>query len=465
VKIYLLVKIIIIPVALIISWIFLKSRHYKKLVSTYAILLFIESLGIYLFIETITTGFLLVDLVVTIVFALYSAWLVYRYGRVLKKIDEAFTALSQGRSDYVLRIKTGDEYRDLVRLYLQLNMNFSSLISNIEIFTQELFQKMARIYDKTGITKQSIVEQKDTSRNLNMSLDLQGDSIDSGARGLDDTRRMFKETMDNFQILFKNIDTLFSQNQTIQQENKNMEQTSTSAIDFTKNLETVIKEGTDKIDNIIAFIDILDKAVNRIQEMIIIIKKITAQTNLLAMNASIEAAHAGDYGRGFGVVAEEIRSLAESSNDATAQITEAVSSIFSEMVKGKDYSTVAKQGIVDIREAITKNNAIISSLNDSINQQIESNVDMKDNIDQIHNLSRQIMGSSELQQHKTQEIYETTETLNSQAIIINTLITTQKAQLDDVIGMIDDLNKVVDDSNTYAAYLVEIVDKFKVKEK
>ncbi|HNZ27482.1 MAG TPA: hypothetical protein PKK13_09655, partial [Spirochaetota bacterium] len=74
---------------------------------------------------------------------------------------------------------------------------------------------------------------------------------------------------------------------------------------------------------------------------------------------------------------------------------------------------------------------------------------------------KEIKGSTEYQQVRTQEIYEATENLNSQAIIINSLISAQKYSLNELLAMIDDLYKVIDDTNTYAAYLTVIADKFK----
>ncbi|HQJ06368.1 MAG TPA: methyl-accepting chemotaxis protein, partial [Spirochaetota bacterium] len=204
-----------------------------------------------------------------------------------------------------------------------------------------------------------------------------------------------------------------------------------------------------------------DKSVNSIKNSVTIIKKIAAQTNLLAMNASIEAAHAGEYGLGFAVVADEIRELSESSAEATQIIKKTVDAIFEEMKSGKMYSEIAKDGVSQIKEAIHNTIEVIDSVSDSINQQTKSVVDTKDIIEQIHELSKEIKGSTEYQQVRTQEIYEATENLNSQAIIINSLISAQKYSLNELLAMIDDLYKVIDDTNTYAAYLTVIADKFK----
>jgi len=79
--------------------------------------------------------------------------------------------------------------------------------------------------------------------------------------------------------------------------------------------------------NMIKHIQDLIQHTSKIYEMNKLIQAIVSQTSLLALNASIEAAHAGEYGRGFSVVASEIRRLAEQSSDTVKQSTELVTQI------------------------------------------------------------------------------------------------------------------------------------------
>lgn len=71
----------------------------------------------------------------------------------------------------------------------------------------------------------------------------------------------------------------------------------------------------------------LGRCSQQIGNMVEAIRKIAAQTNLLAINASIEAAHAGEHGRGFSVVANEVRTLAEQSRKAASEIEQVTKTI------------------------------------------------------------------------------------------------------------------------------------------
>jgi methyl-accepting chemotaxis protein len=156
------------------------------------------------------------------------------------------------------------------------------------------------------------------------------------------------------------------------------------------NLEIVSDEGKNSIDNLAASIENVATHSQKIVEMVQLIMDISEQTNLLAMNAAIEAAHAGEYGKGFAVVAEEIRKLADRSTEGARAIQKTVKEISSSIANNLKLSDTTKTSFAVVKQDIGKVNQSNQEIASSMGEQKTANQAILVSINQLSQFMDQI---------------------------------------------------------------------------
>ncbi len=119
-------------------------------------------------------------------------------------------------------------------------------------------------------------------------------------------------------------------------------------------LSKITKDGVDQVDSSTDSIEMVYDKIEEIKSITQIITQISSETNLLAMNAAIEAAHAGEYGKGFAVVADEIRKLAENSSNSTSMITNLISEVSDKIANSVNFSRDVKETFDKIESEVTE---------------------------------------------------------------------------------------------------------------
>lgn len=206
------------------------------------------------------------------------------------------------------------------------------------------------------------------------------------------------------------------------------------ANEITADNDTKIATASESMENISAETDmtrdtILNLAAQskKIADISNVISDISTQTNILAINASIEASHAGEAGAGFAVVAQEIKNLSEKTASAAEEIGEIISAVTSGVEKAADAmrrnSALTREGVSDM-EIIRRSAEHIGASNKEVSQNIDSMNSVIANVSansetvsaELVNVSRNITNNSNAVQHVAAAIEENsagTQTLDS----------------------------------------------------
>jgi methyl-accepting chemotaxis protein len=136
----------------------------------------------------------------------------------------------------------------------------------------------------------------------------------------------------------------------------------------TDELVQVSEHGRNVFEAAFTKIGEIPQNVGTIREMAAVIQNIASQTNLLAMNAAIEAAHAGESGRGFAVVADEIRKLSEASTASSRDISESIKSIVSKIDEATAANADTSRAFAAIDEKIKNVSGSMAEMYASINE-------------------------------------------------------------------------------------------------
>lgn len=211
-----------------------------------------------------------------------------------------------------------------------------------------------------------------------MSLAEQQDGISLIATAIEELSATVKEVAQNTQLTAdsaREVDTQASDGYEI------VQQSSAS-----------IKTLASEIDSLAQRINSLHQSSNNITNMVDVIKSVADQTNLLALNAAIEAARAGEQGRGFAVVADEVRTLAKRTQESTAEIESFISALQNDVNAAFNVIEVSQSKAAD---AVSKSDEVAQTLQD-----------ITAAVNQIFAMTEQVATAIEEQSIVTQDVAE-----------------------------------------------------------
>ncbi|NLM00677.1 MAG: HAMP domain-containing protein [Treponema sp.] len=275
------------------------------------------------------------------------------------------------------------------------------------------------------------------------------------------------------------IRTIKNLNASIEAQSASIIESSASIEQMTANIKTVAQtlEGNDKVvqdlsyatddgksflNNVIGIIKKINDESGSLLEASNVIQSIASQTNLLAMNAAIEAAHAGNAGKGFAVVADEIRKLAEESNMQGKRITTALKSFSAEIgdVSSSVKTVEDKFDIISSLSEKTKN--LSMQITQAMREQENASIEILTAIQDISSVTMEVKDGSDEMLKSSELIAEEMKNLDNLTRIITDSMNEMAVGATQISNAVQEVNEISQKNKDSIESLAIEIGKFKV---
>jgi len=387
-----------------------------------------------------------------------------RVTKPLIKTADTLRDISEGSGDLTFRIQTSgnDEIAAVGNFFNRFIETLHGMITLIREQSLSMDRVSGELVNRAEGINKGIQQIGKNVTDLNFQAEEQGASV--------------TETSSTIHQIAKNIESLNTQiegqsasvtesSAAIQQMVSNINSISNNlerAGSGFENLLSASNNGRDSMQNVIELVKDVSIQSERLLETNEIIDSIASQTNLLAMNAAIEAAHAGDAGKGFSVVSDEIRKLAESSSEQSkvieAELKKAVATIGTIVGASAD----ADKAFGEVAGQIQEANGLIQEIRMAMKEQNEGSRQVLEALDEIQNITIQIRdGSLEMTQGAQMILKEMTR-LEDISLKVQKSVQDIARSSDEIERAVAVVGESASKNHTIVAALSEVTDRFKL---
>ena len=343
--------------------------------------------------------------IIVVVLLLITGLVLFRLLNPLKKVEATINEIASGNADLTKRIavSTNNEIGAIV-------VGFNNFTEKLQSIVSELKKSQVTLANAGDILATTTEESTAAIDNIKDSILDTTSGIQSQADGITETSAAVNEIASNIMSLEKMISNqvagVTQASSAVEEMVGNIDSVNSTVVKMVESfnyLAASAEDGHQKQSSVNDMIVNIESDSQLLLEANDVIANIAEQTNLLAMNAAIEAAHAGDAGKGFSVVADEIRKLSETSQEQSKTIGDRLGHIRNAIENVLSASEQTSVSFNAVAKGIKDTDQLVQTIQDAMTEQKEGSVqiiaalhDMNDSTSEVNNASKEMSEGNHL---------------------------------------------------------------------
>ena len=382
----------------------------------------------------------------------------------LKKVGSAIKEIASGEADLTQRLPVGtkDEIGNLASGFNDFTEKLQAIVSELKDSKEDLHVYGEQLGKMVQDNADFLGEMVTSIQGVNNEISNQNDKVDDSVLAADQ--------------ISKSVQTL---RELLQKQEQGVEQASAAVTQMIGNIGSVsnsvekmagefesLQVDVDKgisqqheVNNQIQEIESQSKMLNEANK---VISSIASETNLLAMNAAIEAAHAGDAGKGFAVVADEIRKLSETSAAESKKISAQLKGILGAISGVVDASSLSDRSFTAVAEKIQGTGNLVREIKHAMEEQSEGSKQIGDALSYMNDATAQVRSASDGVDQSRQGIVSNIGSLKASSDVVKSQVGVMSANIKNMEDSDNSLLTITTSINGSIYRIGSQIDQFKV---
>ncbi|ACJ75474.1 methyl-accepting chemotaxis protein 4 [Thermosipho africanus TCF52B] len=361
---------------------------------------------------------------------------------VSKSISRPIIEISQiaekvANRDLTVEIQTKDGKDEIS----QLTNAFKILVDNFKQTVGEVMKLNAQVYSVSQLLDEMVEKAEKSSKEAE-------ETVKKATLEIQDVAAATEEANSGMEEIASGAQNIANYSEQLAHSAEEMKEMAVESSQRINELKQVIINVNESMKETTKSVEEMESSSNMIEEIVGTISSIAEQTNLLALNAAIEAARAGEAGKGFAVVADEIRKLAEESKNATQKISEILTTIKDQAFNVAKYTEEVNKKIGTSVESAEK-----------VTESIET---LLERIENISTMTNDLAATSEEQSGASEEVSAAIDRVTRTLDEVENEIKQMAMDVEEQAKQASEVKTYSDDLNVAVSSLNEYLSKFKI---